>query len=598
MAAKLPQISGTQRIAPTSVAGVQVATDSPVSRIEIQGYSDLAARMDQLSGVAFKYAFQKAETSGFTYGALAAPTAELVEKAREVGRPITAADLPGDPNSISFSQQAARKGAIAVVEDRIESAGRRALTEAILAAASDPATTPEEFGLNLDNIVKEYSESMEAISPGSAAKVSASLALIANGQAVSFSRTYATEQAKLRKNEAISEVTPRIEIMKGIIEGYDPNSDVPLDDLLATQLEILENKLDNGGVSQTQINVAIAKANKQISDYKVAVISEWASTGENIDSPTASLHRLDKGTLPPHIQSLWDSMDPLERTDAREAILFAGEAIQRRMELDIRRQEVENETSEIRILKIFNNALVLALQLGDPSEHYETAELQIVEMEIFDPDRAQKMRERLEANFGRPIISNRREVEGLGAKYSNRVLTTTDVVNAELSSEDFLIWIDKIRGQTDDLMGDAEALFKGRIQPPASNLSILTNPQILARNRFNQAVDLLYQARRKAEKANEYFDPPEAAREILDTIMAKDLEEDKVKLRKTIEIGFSTIRARGLDINDNDIKKMREIYWQWDDVTARRGERPLLLKALEAWNQLYPLKPVGLTKPE
>ena len=598
MAAKLPQISGTQRIAPTSVAGVQVATDSPVSRIEIQGYSDLAARMDQLSGVAFKYAFQKAETSGLTYGALAAPTAEQVEIAREVGRPITAADLPGDPNSISFYQQAARKGAVAVVEDRIESAGRRALTEAILAAASDPATTPEEFGLNLDNIVKEYSESMEAISPGSAAKVSASLALIANGQAVSFSRTYATEQAKLRKNEAISEVTPRIEIMKGIIEGYDPNSDVPLDDLLAAQLEVLENKLVVGKVTQTQINVAIAKANKEISEYKVAVIAEWASTGENIESPTASLHRLDKGTLPPHIQSLWDSMDPLEITDARKAILSAGEAIQRRMELDIRRQEVENETSEIRILRIFNNALQLSLQLGEPSEHRETAELQIVEMDILDPDRAQKMRERLEAKFGRPIISNRRQVEGLAVKYSNRVLTIKDVMDAELSSEDFQTWIDKIRGQTDDLMGDAEALFKGRIQPPASNLSILTNPQIEARNRYHRAVDLLYKARRKAEKANESFDPPEAAREILDTIIEKELEEDKAKLRKTIETAFSTIRSRNLAIDDNNIEQMSVIYWEWKDDRQRQGERDLLMKALEAWNQLYPSEPVDLTPPE
>lgn len=594
MAAKLPQISGTQRIAPTSVAGVQVATDSPVSRIEIQGYSDLAARMDQLSGVAFKYAFQKAETSGLTYGALAAPTAEQVEIAREVGRPITAADLPGDPNSISFYQQAARKGAVAVVEDRIESAGRRALTEAILAAASDPATTPEEFGLNLDNIVKEYSDSMEAISPGSAAKVSASLALIANGQAVSFSRTYATEQAKLRKNEAISEVTPRIEIMKGIIEGYDPNSDVPLDDLLAAELEVLESKLVNGVVPQTQINVAIAKADKEISEYKVAVIAEWASTGENIESPTASLTRLHKGTLPPHIQSLWDSMDPLEKTDARQAILSAGEAIQRRMELDIRRQEVENETSEIRILKIFNDAL----KPGEFSGKRQAAELAILEMEIFDPDRAQKMRERLEANFGRPIISNRRQVEGLAAKYSSRVLTIADVVDAELSSEDFLIWIDKIRGQTDDLMNDAEALFKGRIQPPASNLSILTNPQILARNRYNQAVDLLYKERRKAERANKYFDPTEAAREVLETFLAKELEEDKAKWEKTIETGFSTIRARNLDIDDNDIKKMSKIYWQWKGDRQRRGERDLLLKALEAWNQLYPLEPVDLTPPE
>ena len=110
MAAKLPQISGTQRIAPTSVAGVQVATDSPVSRIEIQGYSDLAARMDQLSGVAFKYAFQKAETSGLTYGALAAPTAEQVEIAREVGRPITAADLPVILTAYRFTNGPQEKG--------------------------------------------------------------------------------------------------------------------------------------------------------------------------------------------------------------------------------------------------------------------------------------------------------------------------------------------------------------------------------------------------------------------------------------------------------------------------------------------------------
>ena len=235
---------------------------------------------------------------------------------------------------------------------------------------------------------------------------------------------------------------------------------------------------------------------------------------------------------------------------------------------------------------------------GEFSGKRQAAELAILEMEIFDPDRAQKMRERLEANFGRPIISNRRQVEGLAEKYSSRVLTIADVVDAELSSEDFLIWIDKIRGQTDDLMNDAEALFKGRIQPPASNLSILTNPQILARNRYNQAVDLLYKERRKAERANKYFDPTEAAREVLETFLAKELEEDKAKWEKTIETGFSTIRARNLDIDDNDIEKMSKIYWKWKGDRQRRGERDLLLKALEAWNQLYPLEPVDLTPPE
>ena len=592
MAARLPQISGTQRIAPTAVKGVSVSTESPALKVEAQGYGNLAERMAQLSNVAFKYAFKAAESKGLTYGALAAPTVNQIEAAKEAGKPITAADLVGDPGSISFYEQAARKGAVAVTEDRIESAGRRALTTAVLDAAANPNITPDEFGLTLDNIVKEYSDSMELISPTSAAKVSASLALVANGQAVSFARSYATNQAKANKNLALSEVSPMIAGLKDLISGYVPESEVPLNDILETRITILESKLTNGSVGQTQINTAIAKARTQISEYKVAVISEWASTGENSDTPTLALARVNKGNLPPHIQSVWDSMDHVEKAAARKSVLSAAHASQQRIELRHRSQVLENEQAEINIYKTFNEAM--RPDESEPNQlrggiRYEIAQQAIADMEVFDPEKAQKMRERLDANWGRPIVSERDSMNELSNLYANRTLTLEAIDNATLSSDDYMTWLERIPAQTDALMRDAETMLKGVIQPPATSLSVLTNPQVQSRNQYNTAVYELFKLRRAAERNGEFFDPTVAVETVMDGHVGKLIAEDKAKWEKKISEGFALLRDRNIEIEDGDITKMAEIYWS-DDWSDRSGrfyiEGRTLLRAMEAWNEL------------
>ena len=592
MAARLPQISGTQRIAPTAVKGVSVSTESPALKVEAQGYGNLAERMAQLSNVAFKYAFKAAESKGLTYGALAAPTVNQIEAAKEAGKPITAADLVGDPGSISFYEQAARKGAVAVTEDRIESAGRRALTTAVLDAAANPNITPDEFGLTLDNIVKEYSDSMELISPTSAAKVSASLALVANGQAVSFARSYATNQAKANKNLALSEVSPMIAGLKDLISGYVPESEVPLNDILETRITILESKLTNGSVGQTQINTAIAKARTQISEYKVAVISEWASTGENSDTPTLALARVNKGNLPPHIQSVWDSMDHVEKAAARKSVLSAAHASQQRIELRHRSQVLENEQAEINIYKTFNEAM--RPDESEPNQlrggiRYEIAQQAIADMEVFDPEKAQKMRERLDANWGRPIVSERDSMNELSNLYANRTLTLEAINNATLSSDDYMTWLERIPAQTDALMRDAETMLKGVIQPPATSLSVLTNPQVQSRNQYNTAVYELFKLRRAAERNGEFFDPTVAVETVMDGHVGKLIAEDKAKWEKKISEGFALLRDRNIEIEDGDITKMAEIYWS-DDWSDRSGrfyiEGRTLLRAMEAWNEL------------
>lgn len=591
MAARLPQISGTQRIAPTAVKGVSVSTESPALKVEAQGYGNLAERMAQLSNVAFKYAFTAAESKGLTYGALAAPTVNQIEAAKEAGKPITAADLVGDPGSISFYEQAARKGAVAVTEDRIESAGRRALTTAVLDAAANPNITPEDFGLTLDNIVKEYSESMELISPTSAAKVSASLALVANGQAVSFARSYATNQAKANKNLALSEVSPIIAGLKDLISGYVPESEVPLNDILETGITILESKLTNGGVGQTQINTAIGKARTQISEYKVAVISEWASTGENSDTPTLALARVNKGNLPPHIKSVWDSMDHVEKAAARKSVLSAAEASQRRIELGHRSQVLENEQAEINIYKTFNEAM--RPDESEPNQlrgglRYEIAQQAIADMEVFDPEKAQEMRERLDANWGRPIVSERDSLDHLANLYANRTLTLEAINNAILSSDDYMTWLERIPAQTDALMRDAETMLKGVIQPPATSLTVLTNVQVQARNQYNAAVHELFKLRRAAERDGEFFDPTEAVEIVMKGHLGEVLEEAKEGMRNTIQAAVDLIRDRipDIKIEVTDIDKIKEIYWEWEKVTGRRNERNKLKKAIEAWNQL------------
>jgi len=507
----------------------------PVLAIEKQQADNLSQRMSQMSNAAFKIANKQAQAKGTAFGALKAPTAEQIKLAKEAGKPITLADLPGDPGSISVAQQAASAGALAVVEDRLEMAGRKELTRVTLAAAADPDMTPQQFGAAIDDVVQSYTQAMNNISPGSAAKVSASLAMVANSQAVSFSRSYSTASKKRTKDEALENVNDIIGTFPSIIQGHVPKGPGNPDGVkLADKLDLtrLRSMLENAGHNETKIKSVLSRAQTEISKAKVAAVSEWANSDEFATNPTGAMRAMAQGKMPAHLKEIWGSMTDVERSDARKAINDAASGLNRAIEIEINREKFENEQLELDAERRFNDAY--------SSNNKAAMDKAIEDMDTVDPGKARDMRT-LQVEQAGALADNEEDIKKLDELRARRILTIKDINEAQLTGKTKGDYISKLGTQTDALMSEAEAIAKGTLQPPSGTLSSkqLTEAERIARGKFTRLVSELSKARRKAERDGLPFDPIEQVETLLGKIDAADIREKRKGYESTVNQAYS-----------------------------------------------------------
>ena len=306
-------------VAPVSGGNVRVPTDDPQNRVLAQGYNSLANRLDTFKATAFKVAGARAEAAGTAYGAKNPITKAQVEKAASLGQQV---EVVGDPTSISVFNQAAYAGSLAVTESQFTAQGRRALSNAMAEAAMDQSMDPQKFTATLDTIINEYSGAMSQISPSSGAKVSAALASMANGQIVSYSRTYATNLKKDLKDDAYSGLSDIRSGLATAIDGYVPPSadniemaqeagQVPasLQDIYNANRAEAESLLLNGGESQKTVNSQLKQLDKDwINTQKNAVIA-WAQKDDYADNTGAAYTDLTTGKAPPRIQAVFENLN-------------------------------------------------------------------------------------------------------------------------------------------------------------------------------------------------------------------------------------------------------------------------------------------------
>jgi hypothetical protein len=503
--ARLPVLDPKATVAPISIGPVDVNKTDLVSQVQERAFAQQSAQADRVAAFLNKAAVPGAKAKGAAIGALTAPTVAQIEAARLAGKPITAADLPGDPGSISIVEQAARAGALAVIEDRFEMVGRRALTDITLQAAADPNMTPGTFGLMLDQAVQDHTQALLAISPSSAAKIQSSLALAANSQVLTFSRNFATRELKARKDASLQNVNTIVSSMKDIIFAHDgePNidgSETPtLDQKLSVQLERLRNTLQLGGHNETKIKSTLTRAAKEISKAKVAVFSEYAASPEFSEDPTAAIRQLQQNKLPPRLKAIFKSMNPEERVEGRKALLDQANALANTQQIEDNATKKENKVIADRATSNFSK--------GFSSNNVEAMKTARDLMETVDPDKAADMTKEITA--GAVVVADSQaDIESLDTLRSRRNLTHSAIAGSKLTPKTKGDYYRLLESQTNSLMTSAEdearAHFQPDLQTPPSQLS---PRQAIARNKYIRLQKELIKERRKAEDAGTDFDP-------------------------------------------------------------------------------------------
>ena len=111
------------------------------SKVEAQGFANLARSLDSMTNYFLRQAEQKAQIEGAEYGALNAPNEQQIKDAYDRGEEI---EIPGNQNSV-FGR-AARKAALSIASDEVSALASKELAnvEGIFNTILDSPSMPEE----------------------------------------------------------------------------------------------------------------------------------------------------------------------------------------------------------------------------------------------------------------------------------------------------------------------------------------------------------------------------------------------------------------------------------------------------------------------
>ena len=546
-------------VSPVAGGNVSVPIDDPNNKLLAQSFGNLASRLNAFKTTAFNVAGEKAKASGASYGARNAPTAEQLALANETGQTV---DLPGDATSINIFQQAAYAGSLSRVEDMIEIAGRRALTEVMAEAAADPSIDPQTFTAKLDTVVQEYSKQMATVSPTSAGKINASLGMVANAQVVSFSREFMAKAIKQQTNEAKENVNTIIDAAPQTITGHTANGDVTLLNSLAKERSRIRSILEKSNVNEDVILRAETRFDKQIKKAQEAIILDWArSTEKFTDNPTGAyreLQKLEQGKqaeVPDNIKDVWAITEPGTRNAIVKELINQTTAINRVDELENKRSDLQRQNIIDEQTQIFNKALTdLEATWQERSRAMQAAVITLNNIGVDTTN----LQEIIDAGPITRIESVAQDVLHLSKLKSMGVLSLFEINKARLNEEDQAKFLNDLLGQRDKNVKGALATIKN--DRLFADVNLNANPdqddtkQALIRQRYNQAQDIVLKARRQFEEklrnkvrngetitSEDFFDAQQVAEDAVKTVRTEMLEKEITILEEKIEKSYKIL---------------------------------------------------------
>ena len=426
--------------------------------------------------------------------------------------------------------------------------GRRALTKITLQAAADPNMTPGTFGLMLDQAVQDHTQALLAISPSSAAKIQASLALAANSQVQTFSRNFATRELKLRKNESLANVNEIISAGEATVFAHAPpipGEPLPIDPVtglpskavtLKEKLQVdrdrLRSTLELGGHDEPKIKTALETFDKKVSNAKIAVVSNYASSDLFFDDPLGAYKQFKNKNLPPRIQSLMNNMNPVELKEAtqafRSAIQQSTNMVQMELNVTTRENKQLTEKSE-----------------ADFSRGIEDNDLEVMEtaaglMRTVDGNRATAMKKLILARAG-ALVDNQEAEQELVILQANNNLSLGEINKRKglLTQDKISEFIGNLKDQRTFKMKEALKVLKGQYRPDLETpLNNLKGEMLDNTTKYLKAQQILSKARRAFEKLKA-DDPAKLAafepQDLVTTIIEKTDREELLRKRSGLE---------------------------------------------------------------
>ena len=538
---------------------VRVPTDDPQNKVLAQGLGSLANRLDTFKATAFKVAGQRAQAMGTVYGAANAPTQDQLLKAQQTGEVI---DLPGDASSLNIFNQAAYAGSLSVVEDRVEIAGRRALTQAMAEAAADPDMDPQTFTAKLDTVVREYSAQMATVSPTSAAKVNSSLGLVANSQVVSFSREFMTKAIKQQTNVVKESANVIINDAPAVITGHHAAGDVTLLESLQAQRSRVRSVLEKAtGVTEDYIIRKEKQFDTKIRKAQEAVVLNWArSTEAFTKNPTAAARELLKhnskkqSMLPQHIKDVWDVTDVETRNKVFGSISSLAGELNKLDQIDTARGKQDRERAILDQTMAFNKARTTGSTWQEKKTGMEGA---ILLLNAIGHDTTD-MQEIVDRGPITRIESNIQDKARLAKAASMGALTYNAINEAELNESDTADFVMKLENQRDSNV--KEALTTVKNDPLFADVDFSGSPDMdktkakKLRRRYNQVRDIVEKRKLQFErnlqdkirrgleiKDSDYFDANVVAEEAVKTVHGEILDKELGKLQEKVEDAYKII---------------------------------------------------------
>lgn len=547
-------------VAPVAGGGVKVALDDPQNKVLAAGFGTLASRLDTFKTQAFKVAGAQAKAAGTLYGARNAPTQEQLVKANELGMVI---DLPGDASSINIFNQAAYAGSLSLLEDSVEIAGRRALTEAMAEAAGNPDMDPTTFTAKLDTIVTEYSAQMATVSPTSAGKVNSSLSMVANSQVVSFSREFMARAIKQRTNEAKESVNTLIDGADTTITGHTANGDVTLLDSLKVIRSRIRSTLEKApNVTEDYILRQEKRFDKKIRAAQEAVVLNWARTTEKFaKNPFDAFRELQKfdynkpSEVPEHIKDVWKITDVQTRNKISDSLVSVASALNSADQAEVARGKQDRQTIIDNNISAFNKALTAPNTPWATRANGMTAAITTLNSIGYDTT---ELQERLDQGPITLLESNASDRVRLTRAKSMGKLTFKMIMDARLDEDDTADYMEKLTSQRDTNVRKAlqaiknDPLFRD-IDLNADEGTDDTKTSQL-RRRYNQAQDYVHKKRMDFEemlgrkiqenqeiKSTDYFNANAVAEEAVKNVRGEIINVEMKTLKDKVEDAYKII---------------------------------------------------------
>ena len=547
-------------VGPASGGAVTVPLQNPALAEQSQLYGDLSKRIDAVSQMGFKIAGGRAKTAGALYGARNAPTQEQLVKAQELN---VAVDLPGDASSINIFQQSAYAGSLSLLEDSVEIAGRRSLTEAMAEAAANPDLDPSTFTAQLDTIVQEYSAQMATVSPTSAGKINSSLGMVANSQVVSFSREFMGRAIKQRTNEAKENVNTFIDGASRIITGHTANGDVTLLDSINADKKRIRSILEKApNVSEDYILRQEKRFDKKIRVAQEAVVLNWVRTTEKFaKKPFDAFRELQKfgynkpSEVPDHIKDVWKITDVQTRNKITDSLLSVASALTRADQLEVAKGKQDRQTIIDDGTNAFNKALTLPNTPWAQRANGMTAAINTLNSIGYDTTNLQ---ERLDQGPITLLESNAKDKKRLAFARSMGKLTFKMIMDARLDENDAADYMGKLTSQRDANV--KKALMGIKNDPLFRDIDLNADPNndntntAQLRRRYNQAQDFVHKKRIEFEemlgrkmqqnqeiKSTDYFNANAVAEEAVKNVRSEIINVEMKKLTEKIERAYKII---------------------------------------------------------